>query len=130
MKNLKHLKTFEEFSFKDYDELDESVKDFLKKSLEKGATFAKDVWDATKRESRETREAVRILSDLIHGKEVSDTQKKFLKAQSVDLVKVLPVIAISGIPVPIPITPFLVLLGKKIGFDILPNSHTKVDYTF
>jgi hypothetical protein len=130
MKKLKHLKTFEEFNIKDYDELDEGVKDFLKKALEKGATFAKDVWDATKRESRETREAVRILSDLIHGKEVSDTQKKFLKAQSVDLVKVLPVIAISGIPVPIPITPFLVLLGKKIGFDILPNSHTKVDYTF
>lgn len=127
MKKLKHLQTFEEHTHK-VTELDESVKDFLKKAVEKGATLAKEVWDGTKRESRETREAVRILGELAQGHQVSDTQKKFLKAQSVDLVKVLPLIAIQGIPVPIPITPFLILLGKRVGFNILPDSHTKVDY--
>lgn len=110
--------------------LDEGVVDMVKKAITKGGEFAKTVWDATKREGRETKEALRILSDLVQGDDVSDKEKEFLKAQSVDLVKVLPVIAVSGIPVPVPITPFLIMLGKKVGFDLLPNSHTKVDYKF
>lgn len=113
-----------------WESLDEGVLDSIKKVVQKGGEFAKDVWNATKREGRETKEALRILSNIVKGDSVSDKEKEFLKAQSVDLVKVLPVIAISGIPVPIPITPFLVMLGKKIGFDLLPNSHTKVDYKF
>jgi hypothetical protein len=100
----------------------------VKKAVSKGGEFAKNVWDATKREGRETREALRILSDIVQGAKVSDKEKEFLKAQSVDLIKVIPVIAVSGIPVPVPITPFLIMLGKKVGFDLLPNSHTKVDY--
>lgn len=108
--------------------LDEGVLDMVKKAVTKGGEFAKTVWDATKREGRETKEALRILSDLVQGETVSDKEKEFLKAQSVDLVKVLPVIAVSGIPVPVPITPFLIMLGKKVGIDLLPNSHTKVDY--
>ncbi len=130
MKNLKHLKTYEEFSQKESNELDEGVKDFIKKSLEKGSTLAKEVWAGTKRESRETQEVIRLIGELVKGNEITDTQKKFIAAQSVDLVKILPLIAIQGIPIPIPITPFLILLGKKVGFDILPSSHTKVDYNF
>jgi nucleoside-diphosphate kinase len=108
--------------------LDEGALDMVKKAVNKGGEFAKTVWDATKREGRETKEALRVVSDLIQGKKVSDREKEFLKAQSIDLVKILPLIAIQGIPLPIPITPFLILLGKKVGIDILPNSHTKVDY--
>jgi hypothetical protein len=130
MKNLKHLKTYEEFSQKESNELDEGVKDFIKKSLEKGSTLAKEVWAGAKRESRETQEVIRLIGELVKGNEITDTQKKFIAAQSVDLVKILPLIAIQGIPIPIPITPFLILLGKKVGFDILPTSHTKVDYNF
>jgi len=130
MKNLKHLKTYEEFSQKESNELDEGVKDFIKKSLEKGSTLAKEVWAGAKRESRETQEVIRLIGELVKGNEITDTQKKFIAAQSVDLVKILPLIAIQGIPIPIPITPFLILLGKKVGFDILPSSHTKVDYNF
>ena len=114
----------------DWNHLDEGVMNTVKKAVTKGGEFAKDVWDATKREGRETKEAVRILSEIAKGNKVSDKEKEFLKAQSVDLIKVLPIIAIQGIPLPIPITPFLILLGKKVGFDILPNSHTKVDYKF
>jgi hypothetical protein len=125
---MKNLHTFEEFIVKEEDRLDESLKDMVNVALKKGSEFAKDVWDGIKRESRETKEVVRLLNELIQGRDVSDTQKKFIKAQSIDLVKVLPVIAVSGIPVPVPITPFLIMLGKKIGFDLLPNSHTKVAY--
>lgn len=110
--------------------LNENVTDSIKRAINKGGEFAKDVWNATKREGKETKEAVRILSELVKGSPVSIKEKEFLKAQSIDLVKILPLIAIQGIPLPIPITPFLILLGKKIGFDFLPNSHTKVDYRF
>ncbi len=129
MKDKKYIKTFEEYeSLKSTEKIDEGLKDYLSNVLRKGGEFAKDVWAGVKRESRETQEVVRLLGELLKGKEISDTQKKFIAAQSVDLVKILPLIAIQGIPLPIPITPFLILLGKKVGFNILPSSHTKVNY--
>ncbi len=126
---MKWVKTYEEFKA-EADHIDESLRDNLNAVLKKGSDFAKDVWSGVKRESRETKEAVRLLSELVKGNSISDTQKKFIKAQSVDLVKALPLIAIQGIPIPVPITPFLIILGKKVGFDILPDSHKKVDYDF
>lgn len=60
---------------------------------------------------------------MVKGEEVSDKEKKFLKAQSKDIVKILPLVAIQGIPIPVPITPLLIMLGKKYGFDILPKDH-------
>jgi len=123
---MKKFKSFSEFNAESIDE--NLIVDKLKSWFKKGTELANDVWEATKRESRETKEAVRLVDQLIRGNEISDEQKKFLKAQAVDLAKVLPLIAIQGIPVPVPITPFLIVLGKKVGFDILPNSHTKSDY--
>jgi hypothetical protein len=125
---MKYIKTYESFTYPELDVLDEGLKDTITKAVDKGKEFAKGVWDATKRESRETQEMVNLLAKLVKGDKITDTQKAFIKAQAVDLVKVLPLIAIQGIPLPIPITPFLIYLGKKVGFDILPNSHTKVDY--
>lgn len=127
---MKHLKTYEEFSIGANNHLDESVKDSIQAALKKGGDLAKEVWVGIKRESRETKEAVRLLGEIVKGHDVSQTQKDFIKAQSIDLVKILPLIAIQGIPLPLLITPFLILLGKKIGFDFLPNSHTKVEYNF
>lgn len=123
---MEKFKSFTEFNAKSIDE--NVIVDKLKDWLKKGSALAKDVWEATKRETRETKEALRLVDQLIKGNDISDEQKKFLKAQAVDLAKVLPLIAIQGIPVPVPITPFLIILGKKVGFDILPNSHTKSDY--
>lgn len=121
------FKSFNDFN-KSY-QLDENViTDKLKDWFKKGTNLAKDVWEATKRESRETKEAIRLIDLLIKGEKITDEQQKFLKAQAVDLAKILPLIAIQGIPVPVPITPFLIILGKKVGFDILPNSHTKTNY--
>lgn len=120
------IKSFREFNSRQIDE--NLIVDKLKEWFKKGTNLAKDVWEATKRESRETKEALRLIDILVHGEKISDEQEKFLKAQAVDLVKILPLIAIQGIPVPVPITPFLIVLGKKAGFDILPNSHTKTDY--
>ena len=127
---MKHIKSYTDFVSESSQHLDEGLKDTMSAALKRGTEFAKEVWVGIKRESRETQEATRLVGELLKGNEVSDTQKKFIKAQALDLVKALPLVAIQGIPIPIPITPLLVILGKKIGFDILPDSHKKVDYNF
>ena len=109
-------------------EIDESkIADITRKLYRKGTDFTKSVIQGAKREGRETKEVVKILRKMIKGQEISDDEKKFLKAQSTDIVKLLPVVAISTIPIPVPITPLLVILGKKYGINILPNSHDKIE---
>lgn len=118
MKKIKKFETFNE-SF-------EKITDYLNKLLKRGGDFAQDVWDATKRESHETKLAVEILRRMIKGEEVTDKEKEFVKKQSGDLARILPLVAISGLPIPIPITPLLVVLGKKYGFDFLPKDHREL----
>ena len=99
---------------------------YLNSVLKKGGEMASDVWSVTKRESQETKLAVGILSKMIKGQEVSDKEKSFLKEQSKDLARIIPLVAISGIPIPIPLTPLLIVLGKKYGFDFLPKDHRDI----
>jgi len=99
---------------------------YLNGVLKKGGEMASDVWLVTKRESQETKLAVGILSKMIKGQEVSDKEKSFLKEQSKDLARIIPLVAISGIPIPIPLTPLLIVLGKKYGFDFLPKDHRDI----
>jgi hypothetical protein len=96
---------------------------YLNDLIKKGGKMASDTWEATKVEGEETKIAVNILSRMIKGEEVSDKEKAFLKAQSRDIARILPLVAISGIPIPLPITPLLIMLGKKYGFDFLPKDH-------
>ena len=79
---------------------------------------------ASKREQKETLEAIGILQLLLLGKPISEMQKKFLKAQSVDLIKILFLIAFKLIPSPLPITVLAVWLGKKIKINVLPTSQS------
>ena len=115
MKKIKKFDTFNE----GFDKLSS----YLQSIVRKGGKFATDVWEATKVEGEETKIAVRILSRMIKGEEVSEKEKNFLKEQSKDLARIIPLVAISGIPIPIPITPLLIILGKKYGFDFLPKDH-------
>lgn len=101
----------------------EKVGAYLNDLVKKGGKMASDTWEATKVEGEETKIALDILSRMIKGEQVSDKEKKFLRAQSMDVVKILPLVAISGIPIPIPITPLLIMLGKKYGFDFLPKDN-------
>jgi len=96
---------------------------YLNDLIKKGGKMASDTWEATKVEGEETKLAMNILSRMIKGEEVSEKEKSFLKAQSKDIARILPLVAISGIPIPIPITPLLIMLGKKYGFDFLPKDH-------
>ena len=84
-------------------------------------------WDSLKttthREKKETIVAIVILKELILGHEVSDKRIRFLKLQSLDLIKILFLISLKFIPLPIPFTPLAIFLGKKVGINILPSSH-------
>jgi hypothetical protein len=127
----KHVKTYSQFleskNNNDSEHIDESKLGEIARNLyKKGTDFTKSVIQGAKREGKETVQAVEILRKMIKGEDVSDKEIKFFKAQSVDLFKVLPLIAIQAIPVPIPITPLLIVLGKKYGFSVLPNSHEKI----
>jgi hypothetical protein len=99
------------------------VNNYINDLIKKGGKMASDTWESVKIESEETKIAVYILSKMIKGEEVSEKEKTFLKAQSMDIVRILPLVAISGIPIPLPITPLLIMLGKKYGFDFLPKDH-------
>ena len=115
MKKLKNFEAFNEGLGK--------VGNYLNDLIRKGGKIASDTWTATKVEGEETKIAVNILSRMIKGEEVSEKEKTFLRAQSMDIVRILPLVAISGIPIPLPITPLLIMLGKKYGFDFLPKDH-------
>jgi hypothetical protein len=115
---MKKIKKFESFN-----EGFEKITNYINRLIKRGGDFAQDVWDVTKRESQETKIAVEILGRMLKGEEVSDKEKEFLKRQSGDLARILPLVAISGLPIPIPITPLLIVLGKKYGFDFLPKDH-------
>jgi hypothetical protein len=73
------------------------------------------------REKKETIVAARILRRYLLGKELSAEELKFLKEQSIDLARILPIVAAQAVPAPIPITPFLITLGKKVGIDLIPK---------
>lgn len=97
--------------------------DWIGKSIEKINQNWHTLRDATKREKKETIVAAHIFQQIILGKEVTESEKRFLKAQSGDLIKILFLISLKFIPAPIPFTPIAVFLGKKVGINVLPSSH-------
>jgi hypothetical protein len=78
-------------------------------------------WEGIKRESNETKQAAKILERMIDGKEVSDNEKKFLREQSKDLIRIIS----TGV-LPIPITAILVALGKRYNFKVLPGNQEEL----
>lgn len=77
---------------------------------------------AGNREKKETIAAFIILRKLIAGDDVTNSQKRFLKAQSLDIIKILFHVSLKFIPLPIPFSPLMVYIGKKIGINTLPSS--------
>ncbi len=95
----------------------------IKELVKKGTDFAEEFWTATKREGQETKIAMIIIRKMLNGKEVTYGEKEFLREHSIEMVKLIPLVLISGIPIPVPITPLLILLGKKYNIDILPKDN-------
>ena len=95
----------------------------IKELVKKGTDFAEEFWTATKREGQETKIAIIIIRKMLKGKEVTYGEKEFLKEHSIEMAKLIPLVLISGIPIPVPITPLLIALGKKYDIDILPKDN-------
>jgi hypothetical protein len=105
------------------------LKGVLKSIWSKGGKLTQDIIDGAKREGKETSKLIQLLNKMLHGDSITNDEKTFMKAQGKDLLKILPLVAIQGIPLPIPITPLLLVLGKKFGFNILPDSHEVMPLT-
>jgi hypothetical protein len=91
------------------------------------AGVMKQVAVSANRERKETVIAAKILKRYILGKDLSKEELKFLKEQSIDLARILPIVAAQAVPAPVPITPFLIALGKKIGLDLVPKEQKVPD---
>ena len=128
---MKHLKTFENFDTTNEDLKDrlKSVGGKIKQKVSKLRnlkwddikSYGNKLWGSVKRESKETKQAAKILQRMIDGDDVSDNEKKFLKEQSKDLVRI-----ISTSVLPMPITAVLVSLGKKYNFEVFPGSQEEL----
>lgn len=88
-----------------------------------------EIKNKAKLEIEETKALVRIIvyavKSYTKNREFDLDKKdiKFIQGQSADVVKNLLMVTISLIPIPIPVVPFLIIFGKKIGIDILPKEH-------
>jgi hypothetical protein len=104
---------------------DKSEEGIVKKVLSK----LKDVKDRAQSEIKETRALVRILTHAVKSYtknrefDLNEEDKKFIKGQSTDVIKNVLLTVVAIIPVPIPLTPFLIIFGKKIGIDLTPKEH-------
>lgn len=107
------------------DKINEGLRDIIKATKKKGADFTKDLWVGIKRETGETKDMMIILRKMLKGKPVTKEEKFFVRNQAKDLVKIIPLVTISSLPIPVPITPFLIALGEKYNFSFLPDSHKK-----
>lgn len=129
---MKRIEDFNNFDKLDEGKLGDKIKN-LKSRVKDGAikiknlkwsdvkSYGNKIWDSVKRESSETKQAAGILQKMIDGENVSNAEKKFLKEQSKDLIKIIS----TGV-LPIPITAILAALGKKYNFDVFPGNQEEL----
>lgn len=114
-----------EFKKRDLLVEDNSEEGIFKKVISK----LKDVKDRAQSEVKETRALVRILTHAVKSYakdrefDLNDEDKEFIKGQSVDVIRSMVLTIVAIIPLPIPLTPFLIIFGRKIGIDLVPKEH-------
>ena len=97
--------------------------DNISKTIKTSSDGVRAVLEIIATESDETRRSVLIVLKFFHRGRISNNEKMFLKAHSKDLLRILPHVLIKFIPVPIPLTPILLILGKKLGIDLIPKDN-------
>jgi len=99
---------------------DKSEDGIVKKALSK----LKDVKNRAQSEIKETRALVRILTHAIKSYaknrefDLNTEDKEFVKGQSTDVIKNIILVLVALIPIPIPLTPFLIIFGNQMFFVI------------
>jgi len=95
------------------------------KLKDKLKSFISKVKEVTKREGKETGQLLGLLYKIVVKKhKPSPEEKKFMKGQSLDLGKLAIMGALQLIPGSTAITPLVVGLGKKYGFNVLPSEQS------
>lgn len=91
--------------------------------LKKGESSLHDFWQKSSNELKETKEAEKVFTKYVEGKEVTIEERAILKNQTLDLIKIIfvgvPLAVIPGFSV---IMVVIVRLGRKYNFNILPSS--------
>jgi hypothetical protein len=109
--------------FENFDPVKEKLmsdlRDFTNKQLKIGKEMLKNVSFIAKREKKETVEAAKILALIVKNGHATEEQIKFLKHQSVDILKILGLLGVSLISMTIPI--FLDKILKPKGINIFPK---------
>ena len=93
----------------------QSINEFGEKFKEGWSKFL----SAAKREGKETAIAAQILKRMVTGKKVSEDEKKFLKNQSIDLLKIVGVVGLGAVSSVIPVA-LEKILNKK-DMSIMPT---------
>ena len=112
-----------EFKKRDLLVEDNSEEGIFKKVMSK----LRDVRNRAQSEIKETRALVRILTHAVKSYtkdrefDLNEEDKKFIKGQSTDVIKNILLTVVAIIPLPIPLTPFLIIFGKKLGLDLVPK---------
>ena len=87
-------------------------------------TKTKTIGKAFQREARETRQASKILLKMVHGKDVSKEEIKFLKDQSVDIGKALALIGLQAVPGSSVAIIAIEKVAQRHGFTLFPQSQS------
>ena len=94
----------------------------------------KDYTKQVSNEIRDTKLLIKIIVSVVRGYlksnrvELDDEEKKFIKDQSSDILKLIPLIVFQVIPGSTLATPFIVELSKKLGIKLnsqVPEKHKK-----
>jgi hypothetical protein len=95
----------------------------FKSILKKGEDSLHDFCQKSRNEIHETEQAEKIFVKYVERKEVTIEEKKILKNQTFDMVKIIfigvPLAIIPGFSV---VMIFIVKVGRKYNFNVLPSS--------
>lgn len=109
MKHIKTYKLYESERFSAF-ELTKKLKDKIK-----------SVGHALNQEVKETFQACEIFIKLITGKYPTTEEVKFLKEQSIDIIKILSILGLQAVPGSSVAIIALEKAGKKYGFTVFPK---------
>ena len=100
----------------------------FKNTLKKGEDSLIDFWKKSRNEVTETKDAEKVFVKYMEGKEITADEKKNLKNQTFDLIKIIfigiPLAVIPGFSV---VMIVLVKAGRKYKFNVLPSSFVSKD---
>lgn len=119
------LEEFKHEEFQTEDGVLHRVRTKVRKTWRSTRDVIKTVGKVAKREKEETAIAAVILKKYLLTRKITKEEAEFLKGQSKDLARILPIVAAQAVPAPVPITPFLITLGSKIGIDLIPKEQIR-----